>query len=520
MLVFKSKPKSVNQQEIFHHDSPLLMGFIILGILCQFWSGFSEFIGLNDYLIKLSAIYTNKGMAKWIGNGLAFGIALTIEVTTFALITFIVNSFYNGYLKLSKSDELTNIVKISNWIKFGVAVGVLFFIVWLSATVSKKNVEHSTKANPPKAILEDTEKFDLQQKEAISIIEKRYDTDKKEAYQGYQEDRRLTQTRYDAVQNDLKEKVKHYQRREISSGKKYATKISQLKGSLRASDIEQADSLKALKDRHALYLLGLRKSRDESIQNIKGQLNKDKSIVQNRNMQVEQATAERNSWLSAFLKRYAQYAVFGFLFARIWVCISYNTCGIQPKVFVRPEFFESSLLKDLSLLVYTYPTRTLHNCIRKYLAKIPALVPIESKGAVVSLSTSVNLDHANQSVYVHPETSNLNTSVYDELLQKELNVNLNNGTPLTNGTSVNRRPIGFKVADKRQDDTTYENRIYETTIQKEVLVQKAYTRQCLHCSGDFTPNHNKQKYCETKCRKRAWEERTGRKLKLKPKKKA
>lgn len=60
----------------------------------------------------------------------------------------------------------------------------------------------------------------------------------------------------------------------------------------------------------------------------------------------------------------------------------------------------------------------------------------------------------------------------------------------------------------------YENRIYETKI-----VKTENLKECAHCGVEFVYNHKKQKYCTDDCRKKAWEKRNGRKLKLKAKKK-
>ena len=56
----------------------------------------------------------------------------------------------------------------------------------------------------------------------------------------------------------------------------------------------------------------------------------------------------------------------------------------------------------------------------------------------------------------------------------------------------------------KESEATYENRTY-------------YTRKCLHCGNDFLHNHKKQKYCADKCRVAAWEAKTKRTLKFKPK---
>jgi len=74
--------------------------------------------------------------------------------------------------------------------------------------------------------------------------------------------------------------------------------------------------------------------------------------------------------------------------------------------------------------------------------------------------------------------------------------------------------------------TNGENVIFkEIPIEKE-LIRKSYNveklkeheRNCLHCSTPYIYRHHKQKYCCDNCRINAWQEKTGKKLKLKKKK--
>lgn len=466
MLFYKTKPNSKEKKEIFYHDSRLIIGFGILGTLAQFWSGFTEFIGLNGYLIDLCSFYLPNGWAKLIGNSIAFGIALTIEISTFALVTYIVNSFYNGYLKFTNPKDL-NKNQISNWIKFIVASSVLILIIWISSTVSKKNVEHSTQASPPKAKIESTQPFTIEQKEQIAAIEKRYNEDRIQEVNSYEENKNLVQNQFNVRVTDKKASIADYERLEQQTNKKYYTLKKKLRTQIRGLEITKSDSLKGLKGNHDYKLQQLILTRNYQTEKTKTEINQDKSVVVARNNKIETATNKRNAWLSLFLRQYAQFSVFIFLFARVWVCISLNTCGIRPKVLVKPEFFESGILKDFFTLAYTYPTRRLHNAIRRKLAIIPDLIPIKEKGALIKLD--------------HPINSENNAAFIAASLP-----------PIT------------------QNLTTHENRIYET--------QKEFLRKCEHCKNDFVPNHKKHRFCSTDCRKKAWEEKTGRTLKLKAKK--
>lgn len=83
------------------------------------------------------------------------------------------------------------------------------------------------------------------------------------------------------------------------------------------------------------------------------------------------------------------------------------------------------------------------------------------------------------------------------------------------GQDVPMRRIGFFPSSDDQN----ENRMTDKTGSSVVNRQKDFIKQCEHCQADFTPNHKKHRFCTDDCRKKAWEEKTGRALKLRSKKK-
>ncbi len=83
------------------------------------------------------------------------------------------------------------------------------------------------------------------------------------------------------------------------------------------------------------------------------------------------------------------------------------------------------------------------------------------------------------------------------------------------GTSVPIRRIGFN----NTSDDTNENRMSKNEGVTVVSIQKEILRNCERCNTEFVPNHKKHRFCSDECRKRSWEEKNGRSLKLRPKKK-
>lgn len=93
-------------------------------------------------------------------------------------------------------------------------------------------------------------------------------------------------------------------------------------------------------------------------------------------------------------------------------------------------------------------------------------------------------------------------------------------------TTNHRQPIGFNrpknVNSLPSNDVSSEpskasiRKSYNDTLANSP--SSSNERVCAHCSTSYTYRHHKQKYCTDDCRKRAWEAKTGKQLKLKKKK--
>ncbi len=381
-LNHSSKPKTLQESKIFNSDATLLSGFIALGFLCQLWSFLSEFIGLNQYLIDMAALYMPTFWASLTGNGIALLLSITIEIATFAAITYIVNCIYNGYLTFSKN--LTK-VQIANWFKFLIGFGITAFIVLISITVSKRNIELQTKAAPPQAKIIDVAPLKEQLNKDLAVIENRYNSDKEILADSYNESKQNIISLYTYKIEQKESDIVNLERKEQRTGKKYITAKENYRKAIKSLREQQTSELITLKDKQDKNLLNLLAIRNNESTTIKETFTTDKEKITTSNDGVIVATQARNEWLSYFLKLYAGYSVLGFLFCRIWVVISFNTCGIQPRILVKPEFFESGILKDFFTLIYSFPARHLHNLIREGLATVPELVPISANGAVINI---------------------------------------------------------------------------------------------------------------------------------------
>jgi len=324
----KSRSADLNAHKIFNLDASLLKGFILLGYLCQIWSFLSEFIGLNQYLIELSGGFMPPYLASITGNTLAFLLALTIEISTFAAVTYIVNCLYNDYVPFKWS---LNKVERANWLKFIIGSGVTFFIILLSITVSKRNIEVQTNTNPPEAKTVDLNPLKNQLAEEVKVIENRYKTDKEALSDAHNEriDNIKILYTHKIAQRTLD--ISNLESREQRTGKKFTTARNKVNKAINQLREQEMTETMALGRAYEKSLSSLLSKRDEAIATIRKDFTTEKQRITNMNADIIAATTARNNWLSQFLRLYAAYSVVGFLLCRIWVVVSYNTCGIYPR---------------------------------------------------------------------------------------------------------------------------------------------------------------------------------------------
>ncbi len=418
MLFAKTKPDTLEQSSVFNHDSILLIGFSIFGILCQLWSGWTEYFGFSSFLADVLESHFPVYAGK-IGSVIAFLLALTLEICVFALVTYVVNSFYGEYLqwagKLGK-------VAASNWIKFSIAFLVLVFLVGVSATVSKTNAENELRVNAPKPHLAPIKPLNEEEQAQVNLIQESYEKDFQSAMAAHESRKETVNQLYTSQVAQVTSEIQVYRDKEQTTGRKYTTRINRLQGKIRELEVEKARALDGLEKEYQRKLSETKVNRDQQIADVRSDIGKEKAQLRISNSKVDSVTTARNDWLASFLKQYAQYSVFGFVAARTWVCISLQTAGIKPLVYVRAEWFTSSVLRDFFILILTFLTRYPQNWIRRQLRHLPPLEALPTgEGAFMQIPEKGQEEPPPPEDEEAPPCSN----EYDELLEELLETPLN-----------------------------------------------------------------------------------------------
>ncbi len=370
MLISKNKPEQEAEKRIFNQDAPLLVALGILALVLQIISGFTEYLGLREVFIPPLGY-------NW-GRVAAGLVAFSIEYAVLFLVVYIVNAIYDGYLT---STDYSDKVRKSNKVKFGLMATLLTILVCVSMFLSKNNTRQILSANPIAAKTEDTGKYDRQASTKIAKIEKRYKSDLSKLNKGSGN----LQSKYDAKVKALELDYKNLERKEQRTGKSYMTRKTNVQKDIQRAKEQLADALQVNDNAYAQSVASLRSRRDKAISNIEDYTTKRKGKIETRNDHAIDQNIDLNALISDFIVSYAQFAVLGFLIISTWICLSLNTAGIRPRVFIKPEMLEGSLVQEAWLLLSTSITRPLRNSIRRRLKQIPDLESIE-EGAVINVS--------------------------------------------------------------------------------------------------------------------------------------
>ncbi len=418
MLFEKTKPDTLERSAVFNHDSILLIGFSIFGILCQLWSGWTEYFGFSSFLADVLESHFPV-YAGQIGSVLAFLLAFTLEVCVFALVTYVVNSFYGDYLQ--RTGQLGK-TAISNWIKFSLALVILVFLVGVSATVSKTNAENELRVNAPKPQTTPTQPLTAQEQQQVELAQESYKEDLNTSTAAHQSRKTAVNRLFDSQIAEKTAEIGEFREKERKTGRKYTSRINRLSGKIRELEVERAEKLEELEREFQEKLAAFKDSRDKRIAEIRADVGKDKAKLRNDNARIDSVTTARNEWLAGFLKRYAQYSVFGFVAARTWVCIALQTAGIKPLVYVRAEWFTSSVFRDLFTLILTFLTRYPQNWIRRQLKRLPPLEVLPTgEGAFIQIPEKDREDPPPPENEEKPPCPNEYDELLDELLETPLN---------------------------------------------------------------------------------------------------
>ena len=377
--------KDLDTLKIFSLDSRLKNALVIFAFCCQVISGFTEWLGIAPFLIDLLKPFLDSTLSNGLGNVMALSLALFLEFLVFYLVGFIIHAIRANYWMI----EGARIDKVFNQIKFWSASCLLAVLIFVSIFLSKRNVKYQIAATSIEIEQTDLDQYDTKQKEQTAAIESRYLRDKQDLDKSLKESKELIKNAYTAKINAIQGQINILVRKEQRTGQSYISKRTFYKKQIDQLRSSQADELHQLRVKYDSDLQGLKNSRNAAIDAIGATIGTDRTKAAAANDKTAAATEIRNNWISQILQYIASLSVLGFVVARSWVEMSDATAGIEEKAMPLQESQGSNFVKEFILLCRLSIQRRAQNAIRKKLANVPDLVPIEGKGAVFAFDTSL-----------------------------------------------------------------------------------------------------------------------------------
>jgi len=446
-LNHKSKPSTTNDLQIFNLDARIKSALVVFALLCQCISFSTEWLGMKPFLFDLLSIVTPTHAAI-ASNVAAFTISLFIEFLIFFLVAFIISSLKAKYWTLGTN----NIDKIFNRIKFGTSIVLLGGLLYISMTLSKKNVAYQLESLDISAV-SSTSKFDNRLDHKEELVRSEYKTDKADLDKSFKDTKQSINSSFDLQNKALTEDIKQIEGKESRTGKSYRTQKQKLQERINKQEQKRADQLRQLTNRYNDDLAGLKADRKSSLLTYNTNIRADKQTAEAKSAKLTAAITKRNNWLSYFLTMLATWSVVGAVIARAWICMSLSTSNVEEKTLVKPEYFSSGLFVELITLIILVPSRFLQNIVRARLEKVPNLIELKEQGAILKLKPIEEPKNTTTSTQVTPKKN-----VAKELTKKPISLNTDK-----QDTRVVVKGFSTKDANVVKDVKTTQNKAHDLT---------------------------------------------------------
>ena len=479
---------------LLKHDAPVLRIIRVSLVAFVLISSITVFLGvrvhIQDYLSGLSPI------ARYPSYGIAYlAFSLIPDTLSVILFAFVVRSFLKGYYA-----DVLSIILVS------ACTLVTVFLVRYSWNMSR-NAAHSyavfitlDPAETNTAVIEDrsidrTKEIEANYRREVRLVEDRYD-----------ELLRASTAPLRAKSVPLKKQIAKLEENRTKQNTYWTDReIGKLEEKLTPIEQEATAIRKDLTEKKSVELVDLKTQRDLRVGAIESKSEEDRAIALDENKAEKERTNTISAILIRELRNVAGFAIFIVLLLTGLMEILYHRNGVDREPIIEEFDLQSSMVSEVVSLPFVYVGRYLINWVREQYEKLPNLRPAPWKNSqslkpdLSSLKTQLN---GIQKVDNQTLTALNKDTGYDALFNDDLKADLNGpGIP-----HDDRRKNGSSDHDHRAP-------------LKEVVIWKEHLRECSYdeCKNQFFPNAPKHIYCDDDCRRAAWEKKTGKTLKYKPK---
>lgn len=483
--------------KLLRNDAPIIRivklaipAFILLSSITVFYG---VKFHLSDYLEGLSSFI------RVLSYSLSYILfSLAPDVLNVTVVAYMVRSFLKGHY----NDVSSKILLVCCLI---LSLGLTKYSYKMSKTSATSAAYEMS--NDVKQI--DLVAIDTFQSAKVNAIRLAYEADKQTIQKSVDQSLLNNETYYSQLIEAKKEEIVYWEKRRKPKNTLYVdTKIKRVKKEvvgLEAKKLKTEKSILSSRNSKLEDLLANRKKlEDELFLFYKDDRSAAKEINEGERIKSKSlliAFESEISWI-------AGKAVFIILILSMIKEILYHRNEIEITPIMEPFDFSTNALREILMLPFIAASRYAINKTRKIYSNLP------------------NLEKPVRPSDVHDVSALLPKIIKEKPEDKEESIEGTQRSRSMNGEERKSVKSLVRVANGKEEqvsvllnadvknvigkEAVYENRIYDTPVTN--------LRSCLHCKKDYQYKHHKQKYCSDDCRKKAWELRNGRKLKLKAKK--
>jgi hypothetical protein len=491
MRINKTLPKRTN---LLQHDAPVLRVVRIALIAFILISSITVFLGvrvhIHDYLQSLSPI------VRFPAYSIAYVLfSLVPDTLSVILFAFVIRSFLKGHF----SDGLSIILVTTCSL-------MMVFLVRYSWNMSRNAAHSYALFITPEPVTMNTATIEDRSQDRVRDIEAVYQREVKLVRDRYDELVLASIAPQKAASAPLEEQMMRLEKNRTDQNTYWTDReIRKLQWQLSPIEQKIASIRKELTIQKNAELAALKRSRDQRIAAIEQNAEMDRSTALEENEAAKTTTNSISAVLKRELKQVAGFAIFIVLLLTGLTEILYHRNGIDREPIVAEFNLRSSMASEVINLPVVFLGRYLINWVRKRYEQLPDLQP-SPQNNTIAIKGPLNVVKATLNGTEHPTQSTDNQSLncfnptndYDHLFTEEVRA--------SESDHDDRRQNGLSSHDDR-------------ALLKENMVPGKYLRECAYddCTNTFFPNAPKHIYCDADCRRAAWEKKTGKTLKYKPK---
>lgn len=454
-------------QPFFNRYATLIPTLSTLGVIAQIISFLTE-VGIiyNIVLSRVSEFFPNYGQLIATITAIIGAAFLEIGLRKFA--PYSVRAFL--YERKKGLDFAMSVFILLCFTCLLISCGVLSF-------KGSKEWVNIAAASPK---LETTDKTDLDYLNKKKDIKAIFSSDSLMIVSNCTKQIKAETNLYNAKIKKQESDLRRYERRELRTGFSFKTKKESIRGKIALLETQKADKINSLESAKTANLKTLSIQRRFDNQKVDSTYYAELGLITMNNDKAVNKSQATTDFYGNGLAWFTIICLAVFLFSVTIEEIHKKGSGIESVAIPNQYYFSQSVLSEFINTVSEKVNYELRNKINTWAKATPP----------PPLPKTIN------SLYDLSQLKQQRIVLVGENLSKE------SGKGKTKALKVEQLDGTIKtIVRKSYNDTTESNK-----------------RVCVHCGTTYNYRHHKQKYCKDECRIAAWEQRTGKKLKLKKKK--